>query len=165
MKKLIFINGPAGIGKTTTCRKLLSKMNNTAWLESDWCWALNVLPTAFTPETELMVEKNVSFLLRNYLECSLVECIIFNWVLHRKHIFDRVIKNLSDLEYQLITVTLICSEEEHLRRMVEDGRDEERIKRSVNYRYLYDGLSNPIIDTTNLSVEETVVRIMEIVGG
>lgn len=92
MKKLIFINGPAGVGKTTTCKSLLEKMNNSAWLESDWCRTINMNPSAFIPETDEIAVKNTSYILRNYLEYNMLDYVIFNWVLHRKHLFDRVLK-------------------------------------------------------------------------
>lgn len=163
MKKLIFVNGPAGVGKTSTCRRLLEKMKNIAWLESDWCWMLNVEPSAFTPETEQMVVSNISHILRNYYGCSVVENVIFNWVLHRRHLFDRVMTNINDLDYNIIWITLICNKEEHLRRMIKDGRSESRINRSIHYRYLYEGLSNPIIDTTELSIDETAEQILKVI--
>lgn len=163
MKKLIFINGPAGIGKTMTCRNLLMKMDNAAWLESDWCWSMNMYPSAFNPETEAMVVKNISFILRNYLEYDKLDYVIFNWVLHRKHLFDKVIANIGDIEYQLCPITLMASETEHLRRMIQDGRDDARIQRSLDYRKLYEKLSNPIIDTTQLSIDETSDKIIEII--
>lgn len=163
MKKLIFINGPAGVGKTSTCTKLLRKVKNAAWLESDWCWMMNLDTPHFTPETEQMAISNISHILRNYYECSVVENVIFNWVLHRKHLFDRVLANINDLDYEVIWVTLMCDKEEHLRRMVEDERSESRINRSINYRHLYEGLSNPIIDTSELSIDETVEQILKVI--
>jgi cytidylate kinase len=161
MKKLIFINGPAGIGKTSVCRILHAKLPNSAWLESEWC--RNINPFIFNPEIELMVEKNLSCILGNYLRCSMVEFVLFNWGLHapRKQIFDKVIHNLESLEFKLIPVTLMCSEAEHIKRMITDGRNQERIDRSIGTREIYSKLNNLIIDTTELTVEETVSRILE----
>ena len=37
MKKLIFICGSNGIGKSTACRTLVTKLSNSAYIDSDWC--------------------------------------------------------------------------------------------------------------------------------
>lgn len=66
MKKLIFIHGPNGVGKSTLCKKLNQVLSNSAWLESEWCRCIN--PFNFKQEIELITEKNMSFILRSYLE-------------------------------------------------------------------------------------------------
>ncbi len=163
MKKLIFIHGPNGVGKSTLCKVLNSKLYNSAWLESEWCRMTN--PFAFNDEIINMVEKNISFMLRSYLECSTLEYVIFNYGFHgpRKQIFDNVLRNLNDISYRLIPITITCSYEENRIRMMLDGRDEERIRRALDARSIYDNLNNPIIDTTCLSVEETASRVLEII--
>lgn len=163
MKKLIFIHGPNGVGKSTLCKMLNSRLPNSAWLESEWCRMTN--PFTFTPEIISMVEKNISFVLRSYLECSLLDYVIFNYGFHgpRKQIWDNVLQNLRDLNYRLLPITITCSEEENRARMLKDGRDEERIKRALAVRGLYDGLGYPTIDTTGLTTEETVSKVWEIV--
>jgi adenylate kinase family enzyme len=164
VKKLIFIHGPNGVGKSTLCSRLHKSIDNSAWLESEWC--RNTNPFVFNEEIELMVEKNITFLIKNYLECSMIEYVIFNWGFHgpRKKIFSRIIENLKDKEYELIPITITCSEEENIKRMTKDERDEERIKRAIEIRGIYEGLNNPIIDTTNMTVEETVEKAIEILN-
>lgn len=111
-----------------------------------------------------MTEDNMSTLLRNYLQCSLVDYVIFSYGLHgpRKRIFDNVISNLQDISFHLLPITLVCSEEENVWRMIQDGRNDERIQRGLQTRHLYENLRNPVIDTTQLSVEETVEEILAI---
>lgn len=103
--------------------------------------------------------------MRSYLECSLLDYVIFNYGFHgpRKQIWDHVLQNLSDLNYQLLPITITCGEEENRARMVKDGRDTARIERALAVRSLYDGLDCPIIDTTGLTVEDTVNKVLEIV--
>lgn len=165
MKKLIFIHGPNGVGKSTLCKTLNSKIHNSAWLESEWCRMTN--PFSFDDEIIKMVEKNISYILRGYLECSTLEYVIFNYGFHgpRKRIFDNILKNLSDIDYKLIPITITCSYEENRIRMVGDGRDEERINRALAVRSIYDSLNNPIIDTTYMNVEEAACRVLEILKG
>ncbi|MEG0773799.1 AAA family ATPase [Clostridium sp.] len=162
MKKLIFINGPNGVGKSTLCKTLNMKIENSAWLESEWCRMTN--PFAFNDEIIKMVEKNISFMLRSYLESSTLEYVIFNHGFHgpRKQIFENVIKNIRDIDYQLIPISITCSYDENKFRMLKDGRDEERIGRALAVRNIYEGLGNPKIDTTDMSVEETACKVLEI---
>lgn len=162
MKKLVFIHGPNGVGKSTLCKILNSKIQNSAWLESEWCRMTN--PFAFNDEIIKMVEKNISFMLRSYLECSTLEYVIFNYGFHglRKQIFDNILKNLRDLDYSLIPITITCSYEENKARMLKDGMNEERISRALEVRSIYDNLDNPMIDTTDMTIEETVYKVLEI---
>lgn len=162
MKKLIFIHGPNGVGKSTLCKNLFSKLQNSAWLESEWCRMIT--PFTFNDEITRMVEKNLSFMLRSYLECSTVEYVIFSYGYHgpRKQIFENILKNLSDIDYKLVPIIVTCSYEENRRRMIADTRDEARITRALEARSVYEGLDCPTIETTDLSVDETVNRVLEI---
>lgn len=38
MKRLILIGGTMGIGKTTICQALKKDLNNSVFLDGDWCW-------------------------------------------------------------------------------------------------------------------------------
>ncbi len=41
MKKIIIINGPMGVGKTTIGKLLCNKLNKSAFLDGDWCFDLH----------------------------------------------------------------------------------------------------------------------------
>lgn len=164
MKKLIFIHGPNGVGKSTTCELLHSKLNNSAWLESEWTRRIN--PFEFTPEIERMTEENMTFLLKNYLGLSSVNTILFNWGLHgpRKAIFERVMKNISYLDFEYVPIIITCSEEENIRRMKMDNRSEIRIRRARQIRKIYEELPHFTIDSTDLTLEEVVEKIINYIG-
>jgi ribose 1,5-bisphosphokinase PhnN len=163
MKMLIFIHGPNGVGKSTTCARLFRRLPHASWLDSEWCRMIN--PFDLTPEIEALAERHISVLLRGYLECSLVEHVIFCYGLHgpRQRIYERVLRNLDDLSFHLLPITLNCSEEENIRRMRQDGRDVPGyIQRSLQARAVYEGLPYQVIDSTGLSVEETVDHILQL---
>lgn len=161
MKKLIIINGTMGVGKTTTCKKLYKKLDNSVWLDGDWCWMMN--PFCITEENKKMVEDNITYLLNNFLSNSQIEYIIFNWVIHREEIFDVLLNNLKGNEYEIYKISLICSEKELKRRMLEDNRDEELIKSSIERLKVYQSMETLKIDTTNSAFEETVTKILDII--
>ncbi len=162
LKSLIFVNGPNGVGKSTACALLHRRLPCSSLLESEWCRTIN--PFDLTPEAESLTESNMSVLLSNYLQCSLVDHVILSYGLHgpRKRIFESVLRNLRDIEFLLLPITLVCSEEENVRRMMRDGRDTERIRRGLQTRLVYERLENPVIDTTHLTVEDTVAEILAI---
>ena len=84
MKKLYLIGGTMGIGKTTVCQWLKLKLNNSVFLDGDWCWDAN--PFRVTEETKQMVMQNICFLLNQFIHCSVYYNIIFCWVMHEQSI-------------------------------------------------------------------------------
>jgi broad-specificity NMP kinase len=109
-KKLIIINGTMGAGKSATCTLLNKTLQKSVWLDGDWGWMIN--PWTVNDENMRMVEDNLKHLLRNFLNNSWIEYVIFNWVLHDEEGFNLVLNWIDDLEYDLIKITLTCSEEE-----------------------------------------------------
>lgn len=64
-KRLITIVGANGVGKTTTSNSLLQMCPNSAYVDADWCRAIN--PFQFTEATKKTVTDNIFCLFRNYL--------------------------------------------------------------------------------------------------
>jgi broad-specificity NMP kinase len=164
-KKLIIVNGTMGVGKTATCRKLNESLANSVWLDGDWCWMMN--PFVVNDENKRMVINNITYLLRSFLTNSSFEYVIFNWVIHMEDIFNDVLQPLSDLKFEVIKITLTCSEEALRKRLSKDIqmnlRDESSIDRSVERLELYKNMATEKIDTTDISIYEAVHRIMQIV--
>jgi broad-specificity NMP kinase len=164
-KKLIIVNGTMGVGKTATCRKLNESLANSVWLDGDWCWMMN--PFVVNDENKRMVINNITYLLRSFLTNSSFEYVIFNWVIHMEDIFNDVLQPLSDLKFEVIKITLTCSEEALRKRLSKDIqmnlRDESSIDRSVERLELYKNMATEKIDTTDISICEAVHRIMQIV--
>ncbi|MBE6088529.1 MAG: nucleotide kinase [Clostridium beijerinckii] len=164
-KKVIIINGTMGVGKSATCRELNKKLKNSVWLDGDWCWMIN--PFVVNEENKKMVINNINYLLRSFLTNSSLEYIIFNWVIHMEEIFDDILEPLNDLNFEIIKITLICDEDALKKRILGDVklklRDEEYVSRSVERLDLYKEMSTKKIDTSNISVLETVDKIMKII--
>ena len=106
MKQLLLLLGPNGVGKTTTAAKLLDMLPHSAYLDADWCHAINPFP--FTAETKKTVTENVFCLLRNYLLCPEIQTVIFPYGFHgqRKQLFETVSRRLEQepLRFQLTSV-------------------------------------------------------------
>lgn len=161
MKKFLFICGPNGIGKTTVCHEIVSRLPGSAYVDSDSCRVMN--PFVLNDETIPTIAQNVSDLIKNYLDCPAVETVIFSYGFHgrRKEVFERVINNLSEKEYAFCPVLLWCEEEENIRRMRKDNRSPERIRRAIETsRKSFDGVNYPKINITSMTVEETAKAIL-----
>ena len=52
-KRLFLIGGTMGVGKTSVCRQLNRDLENSVFLDGDWCW--NADPFVVTDETKAMV--------------------------------------------------------------------------------------------------------------
>lgn len=164
-KKLIIINGTMGVGKSVTSRELNKSLNNSVWFDGDWCWMMN--PFLVNDENKTMVINNITYLLRSFINNSSIQYIIFNWVIHTEDIFDTVLEPLKDLEFDVIKITLTCSEEDLKNRIGKDVevnlRDESCINRSLRRLELYNNMSTIKLDTSKLSIAEVVEKIVKIV--
>ena len=166
MKKLIFICGANGIGKSTTCAKLYKKLNDSALVDSDHCRIMN--PFDFTDEQKNIVEDNMATMLINYLKCSTTENVIFLYGFHgpRKQIFDNIMIRLSNtgIPFAFIPIILECELEENIRRAQNDERSEYRIKYGIeNSRDIYNQYDYPRLDITYLTVDEAVEKLINMI--
>lgn len=164
-KKLIIINGTMGVGKSAACKELNKRLENSVWLDGDWCWMIN--PFVVSDENKEMVIDNITHLLKNYLRNSTLEYVIFNWVIHIENIFNNIIEPLKGLNFEIIKITLTCSEEVLKERILNDVklnlRDEDCFNRSVQRLQMYKKMSTEKIDTSNLSIMETVDKIIKLI--
>lgn len=164
-KRLILICGPNGVGKSSTSKELVKQLDKSAYIESEWCRIIN--PFAFNDETIKIIQSNISSMMINYFQCSFIENVIFPYGFHgpRKQIFEGIINILkeNDIAYQFCPIVLTCDKEENIKRMQNDNRDEDRIQRAlVNTRNIYNTYTYPKIDSTELSIEETIHKINDI---
>ncbi|MBR4062948.1 MAG: AAA family ATPase, partial [Clostridia bacterium] len=93
MKTLYMIGGTMGVGKTTVCQQLKRDLQNSVFLDGDWCW--DASPFQVTDETKAMVTNNICYLLNNFLKCSAYDNIIFCWVMHEQRIIDSILEKLD----------------------------------------------------------------------
>jgi predicted ABC-type ATPase len=133
--KLIIINGAPGVGKSAISNILFSKLGNSAFLDGDDVWRIN--PFEVTEKTRSIVERNIIFVLRNYIEAG-YEYVILAWVLHNQSITERLLINLKNLEFKVHIFTLICSEEILVERRHQQGRETDiaidRLRQSLNLK-------------------------------
>ncbi len=152
------INGAPGIGKSTVAEIVFSRLSNAAFLDGDDVWRIN--PFEVTDHTKAIVDKNIPFVLRSYLEAG-YEFVILAWVMHQQEIIDRVLSGLRDLDFDLHVFTLIA-EEDALRDRWRARADKQEVPALVSDRLRQSrALHTTQIDTTDLDPTDVAATILE----
>lgn len=161
-KRLYLIGGAMGIGKTTVGKLLNHRLENSVFLDGDWCWYAD--PFTVTEETKGMVMDNICHLLNNFLACSAYQNVVFCWVMHRQEIIDEIVARLNLKNCELRIVSLVSSETALRARLETDVaaglRSADVIERSLARLPLYRELQTVQIDVSDLTPEETAERIV-----
>ena len=163
MKKLYFVGGTMGVGKTATCQILKKKLPKSVFLDGDWCWDAD--PFTVTEETKEMVVDNICHLLGNFLACSAYENIIFCWVMHEQGIIDGILERLDTASAEVFSVSLIATSEALAKRLekdIENGvRQPDIIERSIARIPMYSELDTLKIDVSNITPDEAAQAIIK----
>ena len=157
--RLIFLNGPPAAGKTTVARLLFERLPHCAWLDGDDVWRIR--PFEVNDATRALVERNIPFVLRGYLDAG-YSAVILSWVMHRQEIIDLILAALGDADYELAVFTLVCTEAE-LRQRLDRERDvaaEHALERLRQARVL----STTQIDTTGRAPSDVADEIRSRLG-
>lgn len=146
-----------GIGKSTICNQLNQDLDHNVFLDGDWCW--NMDPFVVNQDTKNMVLDNITHCLNNFIHTPGIENIIFCWVMHKQDIIDKIIQKLDTEGVDIHLISLICEKEELIKRMLIDRRDNQTIRKSLQYLELYKDLDTQKIDVTTLDVQKTIDKI------
>jgi len=146
-----------GIGKSTICNQLNQDLDHSVFLDGDWCW--NMDPFIVNQDTKNMVLDNTTHCLNNFIHTPGIENIIFCWVMHKQDIIDQIIQKLDTEGVDIHLISLICEKEELIKRMLIDRRDNQTIRKSLQYLELYKDLDTQKIDVTTLDVQKTIDKI------
>ncbi len=159
MRKLIIINGSPGVGKTSVSQELYKNLNNSVWLDGDWCWMMH--PFKVTKGNKRMVEDNINCLLTNFLNNVTFENVVFSWVIPHDELMERIIDRLPLSDIRIYKFTLMCSEKRLGERMMYDGRSVDQIEDSIRRLEAYRLMDTIKIDTSDLNVHDTVTQIID----
>lgn len=161
MKNLYMIGGTMGVGKTTACKLLKRRLDNTVFLDGDWCWDAD--PFQVTEETKALVLDNISHMLNNFIHCTAYQNIIFCWVMHEQEIIDHIRSRLDTRECNVKTISLVCDKAALAKRLQKDIgqgiRQPGDIARSSERMPLYEKLNTVKMDVSNLTPAETAEQI------
>lgn len=159
--KVIMINGPMGVGKTTVGKYIADKNEGTAFIDGDWC--LDLHPFIGNDETKAMAINNILYLIQNYSKCSVCKMIVLVWLMDDEWVYKRIIRGISELKIEIRSVTLICSKEQLIERWKNDKQCEWRTDdwlnssiESLSHFHKFDFC----IDTSNLCPDQVADLIM-----
>ena len=159
--KLIILSGSPWVGKTTVAEALFESCENSAYCDGDWLWHVN--PFSLRDPRLRNGDRNISFVLSNYLSSQFEYVIFSSVVLTDELIRESILNGITAEDYTRIGITLTCSEETLRERHKARGDDSWC---EVNYYWLrlpsYPG--DHIIDTDNKSVLQIVDEIRSIIG-
>ena len=163
LKKIYIVGGTMGIGKTTACQILKTKLPNAVFLDGDWCWDMH--PFQVTEETKAMVLDNICFLLNQFIHCSAYHNIIFCWVMHEQKIIDEILSRVKADGCAIKTISLLCNQTELVKRLQKDVdkgiRNEDVIQRSISRLERYPKLNTTKIDVSQMTPEQVAECIKQ----
>lgn len=161
--KVIILNGPMGVGKTTVGKYIADYNPGTAFIDGDWC--LDLHPFVGNRETKAMAVDNILHMIGNYMNCSVCKMIVLVWLMDDPWVLQAITGGLSSLQADIKNVTLVCDRENLIRRWENDHacewRTDEWLKVSLASLPAFAAMENTI-DTGGLSVEHIADRIMKL---
>ena len=159
--KVIVINGPMGVGKTTVGKYIADSNPGTAFIDGDWC--LDIHPFVGNREIRAMAVDNILHLIANYKKCSACKMIVLVWLMDDPDVRKDISDGITSLGLELKSVTLMCSEEELKRRWNADTscewRTDEWLKVSLGSLEDFAALDK-LIDTSTMTVKQIADRIL-----
>ena len=104
--KVIIINGPMGVGKTTVGKYIAEKYTGTAFIDGDWC--LDIHPFVGNRETKIMAIDNILHMIDNYKKCSICKMVVLVWLMDEQWVYQKIVDGISDMELEVKSFTLTC---------------------------------------------------------
>ena len=159
--KVIVLNGPMGVGKTTVGKYIADHHPGTAFIDGDWC--LDIHPFVGSRETKAMAVDNILHMIGNYQKCSACSMVVLVWLMDDPWVIQRITEGLSALQAEMKSVTLVCSRENLIARWKEDRvcewRTDDWLNVSLKSLPGFAAMDNTV-DTTGLTVEQVAELVM-----
>ncbi len=160
--KVIILNGPMGVGKTTVGKYIAEHNPGTAFIDGDWC--MDIHPFVGNNETRAMAVDNILYMIGNYQKCSECSMVVLVWLMDDPNVVKQISDGIKNLNAQPMLYTLICGQEELIRRWEKDTqcewRTDEWLNISLKSFSSFVSMEN-IIDTDGLSVEHIAEMISD----
>ena len=160
--RVIMINGPMGVGKTSVGKAIADRHPGTAFIDGDWC--MDIHPFVGNRETKAMAIDNILHMIGNYQKCSACKMIVVVWLMDDSWVLQAILDGLSAMRTEVTSVTLFCNQETLIRRWKNDHSCEWRTDQwlKVSLASLPTFLSmKDVIDTSDLTVDQIADRIVE----
>ena len=160
--KVIILNGPMGVGKTTVGKYIADHHPGTAFIDGDWC--LDIHPFVGNQETKAMAVDNILHMISNYQKCSVCNMVVLVWLMDEPWVIQKITQGLSAMQAEVKNMTLVCSRESLIRRWKDDHNCEWRTDEWLNVSLKslpgFASMDNTI-DTSGLPVEQVAELVMQ----
>ena len=160
--KVIILNGPMGVGKTTVGKYIADHHPGTAFIDGDWC--LDIHPFVGNQETKAMAVDNILHMIGNYQKCSVCNMVVLVWLMDEPWVIQKITQGLSAMQAEVKNMTLVCSRESLIRRRKDDHNCEWRTDEWLNVSLKslpgFASMDNTI-DTSGLPVEQVAELVMQ----
>ena len=160
--KVIILNGPMGVGKTTVGKYIADHHPGTAFIDGDWC--LDIHPFVGNHETKVMAVDNILHMIGNYQKCSVCNMVVLVWLMDEPWVIQKITQGLSAMQAEVKNMTLVCSRESLIRRWKDDHNCEWRTDEWLNVSLKslpgFASMDNTI-DTSGLPVEQVAELVMQ----
>ncbi|WP_279123747.1 AAA family ATPase [Holdemania filiformis] len=161
MKKVIFISGTMGSGKSTVSRLCSELLTRSVWLDGDWCWMMH--PFQVSDQTKAMVLNNITYLLNQFLAQPDFDYILFSWVMDDPETVRSILNRLLG-EFTFNHFTLSPSPAQlrcQLQSDIDRGlRTPECFERSLARLPHYDDIDSEKIETTGREPQSIAREIL-----
>ena len=159
--RVIMINGPMGVGKTTIGKCIAQKYAGTAFIDGDWC--MDIHPFVGNRETKTMAIDNILHMIGNYRKCSICEMIVVVWVMDDQWVYQKIADGIAEMGLEIKSVVLVCDQKSLIDRWKNDKicewRTQEWLEASLKSLAFFSSLEN-VLDTSSRTVDQIVGRIM-----
>ena len=160
--KVIILNGPMGVGKTTVGKYIADRNPGTAFIDGDWC--MDIHPFVGNRETRAMAVDNILHMIRNYQDCSVCSMVVLVWLMDDPEVVRRITEGLAALQAEVKYVTLLCDRDNLIRRWKNDQgcewRTDDWLDISLKSLPGFAAMENGI-DTSGLSVDRIADMVMK----
>ena len=159
--KVIMLNGPMGVGKTTVGKYIADHHPGTAFIDGDWC--MDIHPFVGSRETKTMAVDNILHMIGNYRACSVCSMVVLVWLMDDPWVIQRIMEGLAALQAEVSCVTLVCDRENLVRRWNNDQNCEWRTEEWLNVSLKsLSGFAamDHTIDTSDLPVDRIADLVM-----
>lgn len=164
-KKLIFIGGTIGVGKTACVSELKKLLPRCACLEGDAC--ADLVRVRAGKEIDRLVLENIAGVLGNFVSCPQIENVIFAWSMHERNIAEKLLARLGASDFDFYHVTLTASREAIAARLSWDirrgSRRSSQLIHAIDRLPLYDASDSIKLDTDRRTPREVATKIFSII--
>lgn len=160
---IIILNGSCGVGKSTVAQVIASKLERSVHIRGDDLRNL-VFDAKINEEQNMLVDRNVLSLVRNYNKSNYCNIIIDNVYENKQHL-ETLTEEIRKIDPCIYVFRLYVSLEENIKRNA--GRKKESIMEESRVRELYEVFRGQgdsvgkVIDSSKLSVDETAGLILQ----